>query len=265
MFGSHILDAAVGIVFVYVLVSVTCSAVREGIEAWLKTRAAYLEYGIRELLHDKAGDGLASDLYKHPLIYGLFPGAYNPGKFTKRPRLLARGANLPSYIPAKNFALALLDMAARGPKTDAVRSNPRVPFASFNSVRTNVGNLRNEAVQRVVLTAMDSAQGDLPKTQAIIEEWYNSATDRISGWYKRSTQWIIFWIALAFAVGLNVNTITIFDYLYRNDAARAVVVARAQAGSADQDFLNQSYAEATQNLDSLRLPIGWAEGWGVPK
>jgi hypothetical protein len=41
MFGSQILDAAVGLIFVCVLVSVICSAIRqrirEAIEAWLKT------------------------------------------------------------------------------------------------------------------------------------------------------------------------------------------------------------------------------------
>ena len=41
MLGSEILDVAIGLVFVYIVVSVICTAVREGIEAWLKTRAAY--------------------------------------------------------------------------------------------------------------------------------------------------------------------------------------------------------------------------------
>lgn len=44
MFGSKILDVAIGLVFVYIVVSVLCTAVREGLEAFLKTRAAYLEH-----------------------------------------------------------------------------------------------------------------------------------------------------------------------------------------------------------------------------
>jgi len=54
MFNSQILDVAIGIVFIYVLASATCSAIREGIESWVKTRAAYLEYGIRKLLNCRA-------------------------------------------------------------------------------------------------------------------------------------------------------------------------------------------------------------------
>ena len=52
MFGSEILDVAVGVIFVFLLVSMICSAIREGLETVLKTRAAYLEQGIRELLRD---------------------------------------------------------------------------------------------------------------------------------------------------------------------------------------------------------------------
>ena len=53
MFGSVTLEVAIGIIFVFILVSIICSTIREGIEAWMKTRGAYLEHAIRELLQDK--------------------------------------------------------------------------------------------------------------------------------------------------------------------------------------------------------------------
>src|SRR3954470_15859031 len=99
MFGSAILEVAIGIIFLYLLVSIVCSAVREGIEGWFKSRAAYLEYGIRELLHDRQGQDLASHFFNHPLIFGLFSDEYKPGRPYK-PGILASGSNLPSYIPS---------------------------------------------------------------------------------------------------------------------------------------------------------------------
>jgi hypothetical protein len=42
MFGMETLEVVIGIIFVYTLTSIICSTIREGIEAWLKTRAAYL-------------------------------------------------------------------------------------------------------------------------------------------------------------------------------------------------------------------------------
>lgn len=258
MFGSEMLEVAIGVIFVFILVSIICAAIREGIEAWLKTRAAYLEFAIRELLHDRMGMGLANTFYNHPLVYGLYAGEYPGALSVGRPLTLAKGAKLPSYVPSTNFALALMDIAARGPDTDAASSESSAPVISLESIRTNILNLQNPAVQRMLLTAIDSAQGDLNRFQAILEEWYNSAMDRISGMYKRSTQWIILGIGLFVAVGLNINTIAVTEYLYRNDAARDVIVAAAEAAAADPEFPNRPYTQAQEELGVLQLPIGWS-------
>src|SRR5688500_7127451 len=135
MLGSTMLDVAIGIVFVFVLLSTVCAAIREGIEGKLKTRAAYLEQGIRELLHDLDGKGLAHSFFNHPLIFALYSGGYSgaaqDGK--RRPKLLAQGGSLPSYIPARSFAIVLLDIAAKGPVTDDVSSDPGAPILSIES------------------------------------------------------------------------------------------------------------------------------------
>src|ERR1041385_6222651 len=120
MFGLETLDVAIGVVFVFLLVSIMCSAIREGVEAILKTRAAYLWLGIRELLHDKGAFGLAKSFYEPPLIYSLFPGDFDRTKGADKPGFLASGRGAPSYVPSRNFALALMDIAARGPATNAL-------------------------------------------------------------------------------------------------------------------------------------------------
>jgi len=261
MFGSQNLEVIIGLIVVFLFVSVISSAIREGIEAWLKTRASYLEHGIRALLHDRTGDGIARKLYNHPLIEGLFSGDYVPGSTTTRPSL--SGGNLPSYIPAKNFAEALFDIAARGPDTNAVSSGPNASSVSLDSIRENIENIDNPRVQRILLAAVDNAQGDFERAKKNIEEWYDSGMDRVSGWYKRATQWTILVIGLAIAVGLNINAITIVDYLSRNDTARAAIVARA--GTVTDPQTPQDYATATETLRSLSLPIGWSAGWGAPR
>lgn len=264
MFGSRILEVAIGIVFVFLVVSIICSAIREVIEAWRKSRAAYLEHGIRELLHDPGGVGLARAIYEHPLISGLYGGNYIEGKIRLRPSILAKGGELPSYIPTRNFALALMDMAARGTRTDAVSGDPDGPPLTLEMVRRNVAGLESPDVQRVVLAAIDSSQGDFDTARIAIEKWYDSAMDRVSGWYKRSTGWVIFWIGLAVSLALNVNTITLADYLYRNDPARQALVVQAQQVAGDTANLRLTAQEAKAMLDAANLPIGWAKGWGAP-
>jgi hypothetical protein len=264
MFGSRMLEVFIGTVFVFLLVSIICSTIREVLEARFKTRAAYLEQGIRQLLHDSGGAGLTTAVYMHPLIDGLFTGSYIPTTVTKPQRLLAKGSELPSYIPSRNFALALMDIAARGPITDAISGDPDGPSLTIDAMRRGVVALENPAVQRIVLGAIDTARGDIDRVQAALEAWFDSGMDRVSGWYKRSTSWIVFWIGLAVALLLNINTLTIVDYLYRNDAARSVVVAQATAAAKDSTILNRSYTQARAALDSVQLPIGWDNGWQHP-
>ena len=85
--------------------------------------------------------------------------------------------------------------------------------------------------------------------------------DRVSGWYKRTTHWIIFWIALVLAVGLNIDTLAIADYLYRHDAAREAVVALAADAAKEESAAAIAYTEAATQLKSLGLPIGWSDSW----
>ena len=263
MFGSRILEVAIGIIFVFLLVSLICSAIREGIESWLKSRAAFLEHGIRELLHDRHAVGIARSVYTHPLIYGLYAADYEPRSSTRPLSALSRGGNLPSYIPSRNFALALLDIAARGTGTHGAANGPTAPELSLELARANVLNLENGAVQRVLLGAIDTAQGDMEQAIANIAAWYDSSMDRVSGAYKRATQKLLLGIGLTVAVVLNVNIIAIAHHLFRDDVERATLVAHAESVARDSAFLGgdsrAQYARARAALDSLRLPIGWDE------
>lgn len=262
MLGSDILEVSIGVVFVFVLISTICSAVREGIEAWLKTRASFLEFGIRQLLNDPRGNGITKQLFDHPLLAGLFAGTYETDKDAKpRRRLLVRDRNLPSYIPARNFALALMDIAARGPM-DQTSLDAGGTALSVANIRANLADIDNPHVQRALLAAVDAAENDLARTQANLEAWYDSAMDRVSGWYKRSTQNILFVISLVVVVSLNVNTITITDYLFRHDTVRSTIVAGVENPA--------GYEDATKRLDDLHLPIGWTgdgleASWGAPR
>jgi len=308
MFGSWVLEVAIGVIFVFLVVSTICAAIREGIEAYTKTRAAYLERGIREMLHDPHCEDLARKFYEHPLIYGLYAGEFIPSADAMKIRSFALGRGLPSYIPSQNFAAVMIDLAARGsvPSSDnetaagdpgAVAANePRALATSpitAQSLRTGIAEMENQQVARAILSALDLAQDDLNKTRLNLEAWYDAGMDRVSGWYKRSTQWIVFWLALAIAGVLNVDTIGIANFLYRNDTARHAVVAEAEAtleqarkdaalvqekgsrtptapsggapiaeteiADASRAAMNE-YAQARKKLDTLTLPIGWREG-----
>ena len=50
MFNSNVIDVAIGLVFVFLLLSLICSAANEILESFLKQRASNLERGIQEMV-----------------------------------------------------------------------------------------------------------------------------------------------------------------------------------------------------------------------
>jgi hypothetical protein len=100
MFGSSILEVAIGITFIYLSLSLVCTAINEVIASLLNKRGKNLFEGVKNLLNDPEFTGLAQQLYHHGLIDGISKDAAKPDK-PNRP---------PSYMPATNFSLAILDI-----------------------------------------------------------------------------------------------------------------------------------------------------------
>ena len=216
MFGSEIIDVVIGMIFVFLTLSLICSAVNEIIEAWLNKRADYLERGIKELLTDKDGSGYTSALYSHPLIAGLFRGDYGVlTEWRKNSPVLARilhelgfkAVSLPSYIPARNFASALMDIVK-------------------NSDTSSPSDSKANAEKAV--KALIAAGEDSTKVRENIENWFNGSMDRVSGWYKRRTQVIILLLGFLITIFLNADSIAISKSLSSDKALRSSLVASAQ-------------------------------------
>lgn len=118
MFGSAILETAIGLIFVYLLMGLILSAVTELISSWLHWRAKTLQEALHNLL-DASGGGAGDDwvekLFKHPLVQGLSRprGAEEPALAAEE-SATAHPERTPAYIPARIFSTALLDLV-RGP------------------------------------------------------------------------------------------------------------------------------------------------------
>jgi hypothetical protein len=229
MFGSDIVDVALGMVFVYLLLSLICSAVKEMIEHVMKHRARDLETGLRELLADPDGTGLVQKIYNHGMIFGLFKGTYNPAG-SKR--------NLPSYIPTRNFCLVILNIVA--PEGDG----------SSASIRESVTRIDNPKVRTALLAMLNDAGDDLARFRDNLESWFNSAMERASGWYKRRAQVMIFVLGFVAAIVLNVNSVTIAKDLWSNKAKRDVLVSAAQG------YLGKQSQPAGVNAPAAALDPG---------
>jgi hypothetical protein len=278
MFGSTVLEVAIGVIFVYLSLSLVCTAANELIASLTTWRASNLAHGIRNLLNYQTTDELLKGIYNHPLIQSLY-------RDSKR---------LPSYIPSRTFALALMDMIVPAGSSDrdtldGIRE--AVKKAAANKVIDKQVSdallvLIDEAGNTIkgAVSEIQKAETALSKVQENVETWFNDSMERVSGWYKRKTQALTFALALVFAVALNVDTIMITKRLSSDSALRAAVVATAeksaqqpvvvaqpasQAGGAQTSGQGaveartgaaiQAVLDKQDALQSLGLPIGWGD------
>jgi len=149
---------------------------------------------------------------------------------------------------------------------------------AFNNLRTNIQSLGNPKVQKALLAIVDAADNDVTKVRENIEKWFDSAMDRVSGWYKRRTQIFLLVLGLLIAIGVNADSVLIAQRLSADKGLRDTVVSAAQdyakanaqkslqapsptpspgpATAANCDAKCQ-YDQSLNQLKRLALPIGW--------
>jgi hypothetical protein len=252
------LDVAIGLILVFLVLAQIVSLVNELIARVFKWRAKFLEEGIRNLLNDPEEKGLAAAVFNHPLVRGLQRhGATADPKNAKRP----------SYLPASVFAAALFDTLAP-PAADAPGASRDLLAAARDSVST----IEDEQVRRSLLALTASARGDLDRFRTAVEQWYDAAMDRVSGWYTRRAHKVVLVLSLALALAVNADAIQISSTLWKDDTTRAAVVAEANkvaagpgqpTGSAEERL--KTAAGEVDHLAQLQLPIGWKDSAGDPR
>lgn len=218
MSSLSLLDVAIAMVFFFLLLSLVCSAANEILAALLQTRARFLERGLQQLLI--TGD-FAGKLYGHALIQPLADEVDPWFKWVHK--------RLPSYIPSRTFALALMDI------------------------------MKSSEVPAPVRGALDALAADTGNVRQSIEDWYNVAMDRVSGTYKRRTQYVLFTLGFVAAIAVNADSVAVIERLSTSKTLSAVVAAAAEQyqkntpGSSPQQTLETTLG----TLDKLGLPIGW--------
>ena len=208
MLNSTILDVAIGLVFCFASVALFVSAVHEGIASLLKLRHETLRTGIKQLLNDPNGTGLALKLYNHALVNPLTTPA-NAADPNAKLTMPAHG-DLPAYIPSTDFAAALLDVLPNAPK-------------DFAAVQASVGTITDPQLKQLLQGMLARSDNDLNTLRKHIAAWFDNAMDRLSGGYKRQTQLVTFLLGLFAAGLLNINAIFVLEKLWERPSLAAAL------------------------------------------
>ena len=265
------LDVAVGLIFLYVVLSLVCSTVNEIVATSVGLRARFLQMGILNLLSaaprpTRAGVETAKAFYAHPLVQGLIRPAHGPDP-SLDPTSTARWWRkppYPSYIPSRTFVAALSDLledaegriaAADEEEAKAVEARLRGAAAELEQKLAAVPNAR---LSEALLSLYRAAGADAAAFKHATEEWFDDAMERVSGWYRRRIQVILAVIATLVVLLLNADTLASGRVLWRDDAVRASVVRQAETSAQ----AGRDAAEVDEAVQRLDLPLGWDLSFG---
>ena len=291
MLGSTILEAAVGLVFVYLLFSLLVSAVNEAILGHMThLRSRELENGLKALLSDEGSkappagqwfktlwailsspvrlfmpkrapkkggaQNFAEHLLEHPLVKGLAP----------------QGSSCPSYLPANTFADAVLGLLATPEPAlllnppSAVGAPPPVSFQDVTPTHlvTTIANLKDTHAKQLLSSVLAGTR-TIQESRQRLAAWFNESMDRLSGSYKRRVQlWLYIWSTLL-VLWLNIDTIDITRRLLADTQFRTVLADSAT------DFITKTNVAASsigqtaklamlqEDIGRLKLPLGWGQ------
>lgn len=216
--------------------------------AWFKFKAWVRQVGaLLKVVPKKECDALGDRFYKHPLIKNYGESHFFP---------------IPSYIPRDNFSAVLVDIMLKD-------FNDNISVIAKAKIQNGVTQTQAELEEllrslpdaqkiREILTHHISCYDDttqsyacyLPKETCRIlemhlrnsynelhtfcnrlESWFDDSMRRVSGWYKRKTQFILFLIGLGIAFFFNVDTIEISSRLSTDKDARDKLVNMAMKAS----------------------------------
>jgi len=264
MFNSATLDILIGLMTIYLTVSLAVTALSEVVSQCGAMRARNLKRALVGMLDGSKSNGIGIRdhwFLNQPLIAALTGGANE----------------MPSYLDKKTFSAALLmAIEADYAKMDL----PQLEAAITRHVALSPG------AKAILLAFLKESGGELEKFKTAIETWFDSVMDRASGWYKRNIATATLILSAVVVVGANIDTIVIGKALYGDPTLREAMLKlaiqdledglpSAQAASTTpppasnaqpaapvekQMTAEQRLAQYHTNLEHLRssgLPIGW--------
>jgi hypothetical protein len=253
MLNFPALDVAIGLIFVFFILSVVCSGINEAIASAARWRAQDLERGLWELLEDPSrGSEALEKLKAHPLIHPMLnpqtkdPADASPPLEAGRPKTTRKTA-FPSYIPSRTFTSALL-----GLEQQAVSVAKGVEMRKLDE---SIEAIPSERVRGALTALYHNAQGDAVVFRHNVEQWYDDQMERVSGWYRRRIQKVLWILAFLIAFTLNADSLQVAKRLWVEPSVRASLVSQAQTTTTTNQ--DSSTTDPAAELDSLPVPLGW--------
>ena len=201
MFNSVILSIAITLIFVYLVLAIMVTGVNETWFTFTRSRARQLEKFLGNLFFDNEWKTIFGQIQNSPFI-----------------EILKKGKDIPpAIIPAKNFVSALLTNIGKG-KSD------------IQSILNGVNSNTDKGEFYKMLESILSKPGiTIEEVRNELEQIFNNAMDRLSGWYTRNAKIWSFVVAFVICAALNLDSINIVNRLWKDSETGNINVEKSTA------------------------------------
>ncbi|NJL12028.1 MAG: hypothetical protein HC913_02815 [Microscillaceae bacterium] len=205
--GFDVLAVVIGIVFVYLLLSLLATVVNEWVMMLLNARGRNLRLAIETMLGDLGkNDHLAEAFFAHPLF--------------KKMTIKGKVRPLPSYLNREIFAKILVDILTSG-------KNYRATFSEIEEKIIQLFPDERSQTRRLFFSFITQTGDSLDRFQREMHEWYDSVMDRASGWYQRRVKKILLALGFGLSVIFNADSFEMVKQLARDPQAQAEILQQA--------------------------------------
>jgi hypothetical protein len=269
------LDVAIGLIVMYLVLSLFCTTINEIIAWVLHLRAKNLRSALAQLIDDPR---LKALFYDHGLIDGAkvaskggsqapAPAAQLPQKAKNSDAATqptatgdvvqpaptaslstednAPPANLhPSYLSSSTVAAALTGSLLAYIRDDKA---PLPVDADMDTLKAAIGNLQiNSNIRDALSACVADAGKEIDKFRDNVARWFDNSMDRLSGAYKRNLQLISLGVGLIIAVALNADTLNVANRLWSDQALSQVISQTASNMTLAKEPLSQDTIRSQQ-------------------
>jgi hypothetical protein len=201
---TGVLDIAISLTFLYLLISLVCTALNEMVATVLSLRSRSLSASISKILEDE-------ELKERFYANGLVKGAISASQRGRTPSSgVPTGSEHSSYLDSKTFAMALLG---------SLNPDKQIPVVADIEESLKMASLPT-GVRDILASALATGRNDITSIRDEVATWFDSAMDRLSGEYKRQIKWVAFLIGLFVAILLNVDSYDMSRALWRDQDLR---------------------------------------------
>ncbi|CAG4990536.1 hypothetical protein DYBT9275_00552 [Dyadobacter sp. CECT 9275] len=203
---SVFLDVALSLTFFYLVASMFVSGITEFINTLLDKRAKLLKEALDKLVVSD------QSFMQHPLIVPF-----------RNPRWKIWNNSI-SYISSKTFVSVILSsLSTVGSASNLAKLDAQIQGLASGTLKE-------------ILTVISKESKDLDEFRQKLAEWFDAYMVQVTDWYKRSTRIVLWVVALAVSVCLNLNSISITKRLYTDPVLRNQMVQKAMEAARDKDY-----------------------------